>query len=400
MSMLTKAYIRTFQYIMMNGQKLLNYGVPMLIQGPHSITELPTIIKEMKINKILIVAGKTIARNGIMNDFLGALDAEGVDYEIFDGAEPNPSIENIEDTCNAFKNGNCQGIVAFGGGSSIDCAKVGAARITNPNITVEKMGGLLKVAKKIPPFFAIPTTAGTGSETTIAAVVTNKRDKHKYSVTDPKLLPIYAVLDPELTIGLPSQITAMTGMDALTHAIEAYTNKFGSKYAYKNAENAVKLIFDNLLTSYKNGDNIYAREKMLEASFFAGVAFTRNCVGYVHALGHALGGMYGIPHGQAMAVILPKVMRKFDKAAYKRLAKLANFVGVPGDSEKEKALNFIKKIEEMNQEMGIPKGFDCIKDEDIDKMTRFAVVEAIPLYPTPAVWDKKDFEEVYRNLKI
>lgn len=281
----------------------------------------------------------------------------------------------------------------------MDCAKAAAARVAHPNKTIAQLGGTLKVHKKVPPFFAVPTTAGTGSETTVAAVVTDPVTHHKYAVQDPCLVPKYAVLDPELTVGLPPHVTSTTGMDALTHAVEAYTNRFAPKYTDRLAEKAVKLIFDNLELCYKDGKNIEARSNMLLASFYAGAAFSRACVGNVHAIAHTLGGLYGTAHGLANAVILPYVLEDFGEAVYKKLARLAEIVGISGADDGEKARAFIKEIRRMNKDMNIPDKLDCIKTEDIPQMVEWAMAEANPIYPVPVIWNAEQFTKTIERLR-
>lgn len=283
----------------------------------------------------------------------------------------------------------------------MDCAKAIAAKNAHPHRKVASLQGILKVHKKIVPFWAIPTTAGTGSETTVAAVITEAKTKHKASISDPVLMPRTAVLDPELTKGLPPFITATTGMDALCHAVEAYTNwTYLTKLEKKLAKEAVRLIHDNLLKAYRDGSDLAARMNMQVAAFDAGRAFTRGCVGYVHAIGHTLGGLYGVPHGLAMSVILPHVLKAYGAAVYPHLAELADICGIGGADEKEKAEAFIAWIEEMNEQMGIPKGFDMIREKDIPQIIRWADAEANPLYPVPVVWERKDFDTLIRKLQI
>lgn len=281
----------------------------------------------------------------------------------------------------------------------MDCAKVTGARIVKPKKSVSQMAGLMKIRKELPPLYTVPTTAGTGSETTVAAVVTDSSTHLKYAVSDLCLIPKYAVLDPELTCGLPKNLTAITGMDALTHAVEAYTNKYSSKESRKYALDAVKLIFENLKKAYDNGKNIEVRENMLKASYYAGVAFTRSYVGYVHAIAHAVGGLYGVPHGMANAVILPVVLEAYGEAIYKNLAELADATSVPGKTQMEKAKNFILSIRKMNQSMEIPDKLDSIKKEDIPEIINRAMKEANPSYPVPVIWDKIQFEKVVESLK-
>ena len=254
---------------------------------------------------MMIVTDKGLTGLNLLDGLYEGLKADGIDYVVYDKTQPNPSIDNIEEVRKLYLDNGCQGFIAFGGGSPMDCAKGAAARVVCPNKTVQKMRGQLKIRKKLPPFFAVPTTAGTGSETTLAAVVTDTKTHEKYALNDPVLRPKYAVLDPELTVGLPPHITSTTGMDALTHAVEAYIGHSNTKDTSEKAEVATKLIFENLEEAYKNGKDLHAREQMLLASHYAGIAFTRAYVGNVHAIAHNLGGFYGVPHGLANAIILP-----------------------------------------------------------------------------------------------
>ena len=254
--------------------------------------------------------------------------------------------------------------------------------------------GLLKVRRLIPPLIAVPTTAGTGSETTIAAVVTGS-DHHKYAISDLCLIPRYAILDPVLTVGLPPHITAETGMDALTHAVEAYLSRFyNTKQTRLLAENAVVTIFTHLERAYRDGTSLPDRAAMLQASFDAGAAFTRASVGNVHAIAHTLGGLYGVSHGLANAVLLPLVLEDYGKAACPCLARLAALVGLKGESEESLAKAFIAEIRAMNTRMGIPDRFNCIRKEDIPLMATWAAQEANPVYPVPVIYDEARFARV------
>ena len=396
---LKKAYYRAFQKVMKIALYAFDWSEPELLEGPGAIKELPAFIKSKGINSVLIVTDKGLMNLHMLDSLFEKLDEVGVDYVVYDGTEPNPKINNIEDARQLYLDNGCEGIIAFGGGSSMDCAKAAGARVTNPNKSVRKMRGLLKIRHKLPPLFAVPTTAGTGSEVTVAAVVTDPETHEKNAINDPKLRPKYAVLDPELTVGLPPHITSTTGMDALTHAVEAYIGKSNTKSTEMYAEKAVKMIFENLEECYTNGKNIEAREQMLKASYYAGMAFTRAYVGYVHAIAHNLGGFYGVPHGLANAVILPYVLEYFGSTAHKRLAKLAVISGVKKDgSDADKANAFIEEIKEMNKRMNIPDKFDFIKEEDIPVIVKRALKEGNPLYPVPKIMDESDCEAVIRRL--
>ena len=281
----------------------------------------------------------------------------------------------------------------------MDAAKAAAARLARPERSLSRLAGLLKVRRRVPPLIAVPTTAGTGSETTIAAVITGS-DHHKYAVSDLCLIPRYAILDPTLSAGLPPHITAETGMDALTHAVEAYLSRFyNTGMTRALAESAVVTIFAHLERAYRDGVSLEDRAAMLQASFDAGAAFTRASVGNVHAIAHTLGGLYGTPHGLANAVLLPLVLEDYGAAAYPRLARLAWLVGLPGETKEARAKAFIAEIRAMNARMGIPDHFDTIREEDIPLMSKWASQEANPVYPVPVIYDEARFARVIERAR-
>lgn len=394
-------YCRAFQKTMKVAVNFLDWTPPEVLKGAGAIKELPALVKKQGVKNVLVVTDKGLMGLHLLDSLFEGLEKEGIKYSVFDGVQPNPTIYNVEDALKIYKDNNCEGFIAFGGGSPMDCAKVTAARVVRPKMSPSDMRGLLKIRKKLPPFFAVPTTAGTGSETTIAAVISNPDTHEKNAVNDPSLRPAFAVLDPELTVGLPPHITSTTGMDALTHAVEAYIGKSNTKQTEEDALIATKLVFENIETAYADGKNLEARENMLVASYHAGLAFTRAYVGYVHAIAHNLGGMYGIPHGLANAVILPYVLDYFGETAYKRLAELADVAGVsgPAQGDRDKAKRFIAAIRELNEKMGIPDKFDQIKDEDIPLIAERALKEGNPLYPVPKIMDIEDCKALIKKLQ-
>lgn len=398
---LNNAYCRVYQKTMKLAVNFLDWTPPKLLKGAGAVKELPKLIKSEGVNNVLVVTDKGLMSLHLLDSLFEGLEAEGIKYSVFDGVQPNPTIYNIEDALKIYKDNNCEGFIAFGGGSPMDCAKVTAARVVKPKQTPSQMRGVLKVLKKLPPFYAVPTTAGTGSECTIAAVISNPDTHEKNSIMDPVLRPKYAVLDPELTAGLPPHITSTTGMDALTHAVEAYIGKSNTKQTEEDALIATKLVFENIEKAYTNGKDLEARENMLVASYHAGLAFTRAYVGYVHAIAHNLGGMYNIPHGLANAVILPYVLDYFGESAYKRLAELADVAGVsgPAQGDRDKAKRFIAAIRELNEKMGIPDKFEQIKDEDIPLIAERALKEGNPLYPVPKIMDLEDCKALIKKLQ-
>ncbi len=391
-----KAWCRTYQGVFKILIPMLPYRKPELIEGVNSVNKLPAKIKELGYDSVLIVTDSVLKSLGLVDGLIDELKAEDIKVSLYDKTVPNPTIDNIEEALAMYKENGCQAIIAFGGGSPMDCAKGVGARVARPNKTIPQMKGLLKVIKKTPTLFAIPTTSGTGSETTLAAVVTNSETHEKYPINDFVLIPHYAVLDPTLTVGLPKHITSTTGMDALTHAVEAYIGHSTTKETREMAIKATKLIFENLTKAYDDGKNIEARDNMQHASFYAGVAFTVSYVGYVHAIAHTLGGFYHVPHGLANSIILPYVLDYYGESAYKKLSELADVVGIEGASEEEKAKKFIQAIRDMNKYINIPEKVSGIKEEDIPTMVKRALSEANPLYPVPKLMGKEEMTEMFK----
>ncbi|MDE7328864.1 MAG: iron-containing alcohol dehydrogenase [Clostridia bacterium] len=399
MNIFQKSWCRFYQKTIYAVSPFLPWRQPKLLDLKEGIKDLPKFIKDKGFKCALLVTDPMLINLGMPKPFVDACEEQGLKLAIFGDVVPNPTIDVVEKALQTYKDENCECIVALGGGSSMDCAKAVGARVACPKKPIAKMKGILKVRKKLPMLVAIPTTAGTGSETTLAAVISNAETHEKYSINDHALIPEYAVLDASLTLGLPKHITSTTGMDALTHAVEAYIGKSNTKQTKQMAEKAVKLIFDNILTAYENGSDFAARENMLKGSFYAGAAFTRAYVGYVHAIAHTLGGFYHTPHGLANSVILPVILDFYGASIYKKLAKLADIVGISGESDEQKAKAFIQKIKDMNKQMNIPEKFEgVIKEEDIPLMVERAYKEACPLYPVPKFMSKQQLADTYRSL--
>ncbi len=393
-------FCRIYQSIMYVASFFLPWRTPTILSGANSFSLLPETIKANGIKSVLIVTDKGLMSLNLLDPLFASLKKENISYSLFDEVVPNPTIENVENALKIYYKDNCEGIIAVGGGSPMDLAKAVGARVARPNKPLRKMGGVLKVMKKTPPLFAVPTTAGTGSETTLAAVITDGEKNYKYAINDPSLIPDVAVLDPLLTIKLPKSITATTGMDALCHAVEAYIGRANTKKTRESAKEAIVLIEENLKKAYDDGNDLKARENMQQASFLAGVAFTRAYVGYVHAIAHSLGGKYHIAHGLANAVIMPYVFEAYGKSAWEKFAELSDLIGISekSDSSEQKAKRFIEHIKDLNKSMNIPDGFSEIREEDIDEMATNAIREGNPLYPVPKVFAKDEFIAIYRKL--
>lgn len=395
MNTFEKIWCRTFQTVMKAASAVLPWREPEILHFGNGTRGIGAFVKKKSYKKVLVVTGPNVYKRGLADELVKGLEENGVPYALFNRVVNNPTIDNIEEAFALYKAEGCDAIIALGGGSPMDLAKVVGARAAKPRKPVKKMKGLLKIMKRIPDLYAIPTTAGSGSETTIAAVVSDSETHEKYPINDLSLIPRYAILDPRLTAALPPQTTATTGMDALTHAVEAYIGRSNTKKTRENAEKAVKLIFDNLLTAYEHGDDLTARAKMQEASYYAGVAFTRAYVGYVHALAHALGGFYGTPHGLANSVLLPVVLEYYGESAHEPLARLAEIVGIKGGDDAAKATKFIEAIKDMNAKMLIPATIDGIDPADVPEMAKRAAAEGNPLYPVPRLLGADELEKIY-----
>lgn len=394
-----KIYCRTFQKAFKLALPFLPYRKPEIVK---SVKLLPEIIRKKKCDSVLIITDAGVRGLGLTARLESALQEDGISYVIYDKTVANPTTDNVAEALDMYYEYDCNAIIGFGGGSSMDCAKAVGARVAKPRQSLSKMKGILKVHKKLPLLIAIPTTAGTGSETTLAAVITDAQTRHKYAINDFPLIPRYAVLDPKVTISLPPHITATTGMDALTHAVEAYIGNSTTPGTRKDALMAVELIFENLDLAYEDGTNIEARRNMLKASYYAGCAFTKSYVGYVHAVAHSLGGEYNVPHGLANAVILPFVLEAYGESIHKKLHRLAIAAKLADkDTPADEAADlFIDAIKDMKERFCIGDAIPQIREEDIPKLARYADKEANPLYPVPVLMDAKELEKFYFQLKM
>ena len=395
MNLIQHICCRAYQGIFRAALPFLPYREPEIL---HRCEELPDTLKQHKIKKILIVTDPGIVACGLMTKITSVLAKEKISYSVYDQTSANPTVRNVEEALALYQKEHCQALLAIGGGSAMDCAKALGARISCPKKTLGQLKGTLHVLHRIPLLIAVPTTAGTGSENTLAAVITDSEKKHKYVLNDFVLIPRYAILDAELTYSLPPHLTATTGMDALTHAVEAYIGRSTTKETREKALLAVKTIYQNIETAYHDGHNHAARDQMLNAAYLAGFAFSRSYVGYVHAVAHSLGGQYNIPHGLANAVLLPEVLESYGSCIHQKLHMLGCAAGVctEQDSIKAGAGKFIASIRTLNKNMGIPDFLSGIQERDIETMSVHAAKEANPLYPVPKLMTRKELETFYR----
>ena len=397
MFILKRILCRTFQLSFRAALPILPYREPRLLPSCDKIAEAFT---KHKPSAVLIVTTAGTEKRGLIAPIEAALKAEGIGYAIYNKTQPDPTVTNVEEALALYREHGCEALIAVGGGSVIDCAKGVGARVAYPKKSLNRLAGVMRVLRRIPTLIAVPTTAGTGSEVTLAAVITDDETHHKYAVMSFPLIPHYAVLDPVLTFTLPPHLTATTGMDALTHAVEAYIGRSTTKKTRRLALEATALIFGSIKAAYADGQNREARENMLRASYLAGVSFSMSYVGYVHAIAHSIGGRYGVAHGLANAVIMPYVLEAYGKSAHKKLHRLAVAAGVAteADSHAEGAEKFIAAIRAMNADMGIPETIPEVLGEDIPVLAAHAAKEGNPLYPVPKLMNADELMPIYRAI--
>lgn len=379
---------------------VIHWRHPALVSGAGSVGRIPFLLKSASLKHPMIVTDPYLEK-ALAPRLTALLDEAGIAYTVFSDVQPNPTVANCERCRDIYRQSGCDCFIGLGGGAPMDTAKAAACLLVRPHKTIPQMNGILRVWKRLPVLIAVPTTAGTGSETTIAAVIVDQKTHHKAAIMDPVLMPRYAVLDPELTVGMPPAVTASTGMDALVHALEAYFSRSNNtRETKKLAEDAVCLIFKYLERAYRDGNDLEARQQMQIAAYKAGFAFSRVGVGNVHAIAHTLGGLYNTPHGLANAVILPYVLRDYGPVVYKRLGRLAELTGIlTGGTDEDRANAFIEEVELMNQRMNIPESFDFIRDEDVEQMITWAMHEANPVYPVPQVFTREHFRQVIEQIR-
>ena len=379
--------------------KLMPDRIPVTFVGDDAVGELCRSIGYRGIRKVLVVSDAGLVGVGIVDRITEQLEAAGVDWALYAGVEPDPTFAQVEAGFRQYEAEGCDAVVALGGGSPMDASKMVAAMATNGG-KLAALEGKFKVKQPPAPLFAVPTTAGTGSEVTVAAVVSDTETHEKKFFLDPKLLPEMVALDAGLMTGLPAPMTAATGMDALTHAVEAFIAKTATAKTDGYAEIAVRLVFQHLPTAYRDGGDLDARKAMALAAYYAGLAFTRTSVGYVHAIAHNLGATYGTPHGLANAIALPLVLDFSKEAARPRLARLAEIIGVESGSETEKVQRFIAAVRELMESVGIGEQLEALKEEDIESLATRARAEAYLEYPVPRYMDQEECEALLRRMLV
>jgi alcohol dehydrogenase class IV len=377
--------------------QLLPISIPVTFAGEDATLELSRAIGRLGIQKVLIVTDKILVELGIVGQVAAKLEAAGVASVVYDGVEPNPTFDQIDAGRALLRSDTCGAVVAIGGGSPMDAAKVIAACGTNSK-DPRKLAGMMKIRKRPLPIFALPTTAGTGSEVTIVAVVSDTETHEKKQFIDPKLVPLMTALDPALMAGMPPHVTAATGVDALTHAVESFLSKTSNDQTETYIRMAIPLIFENLPRAFSNGDDLEARGAMAMASYYAGIAFTRTSVGYVHAIAHTFGARYNTPHGLANAITLPHILKFSAPAANERLAALAAMIGIEQGSAEQRADAFRAAVDELLRQLQIPTHLEDLQLKDIPSIAQQALAEGWANYPVPRYMEQAECEDILRAI--
>lgn len=392
-------YYKFMAFVVTWLMRLLPRNAPVVYKGLNSALVLCEQVSVLGFNKVIIVTDNFLGSSGILDGIKSKLTETGVEFTVFDGVLPDPAFDQVQAGEAQLRTENCQAVVAVGGGSVLDAAKMIAMLNTNPG-PLEKFDGIQKCKKPGLPVFAIPTTAGTGSEVTLAAVITDPVSHRKIPVVDSKMIPGYVALDAEIMKGMPPGITAATGMDALTHAVESYLSRASNESTEIPARAAVRLIFKYLVRAFQDGNDMEARDGMAVASFYAGVAFGKTSVGYVHGIAHQLGRVCGTPHGNANAMVLPEVLAAYGDCVHQRLADLARLVdiGEPGAGDAQLAGRFIQAIVDIRQQMELPLQPKGLQVQDIPGIIDEAITEAGGLYPVPRYMSENEIRAIVTGL--
>ena len=392
--------MRVYQRLLQGLALVLPFPQTRKLIGAGALRSLPEQLQGRRWQRPLLVTNQQLLHLQLPQPLVEELQRTGRPCRVFDQVADNPSIACVEAGLRAYREGRCNSLVAVGGGSVIDCAKAIGARAANPWMSCRAMEGLFRVVLPPPPLACIPTTAGSGSEASIAAVLTDHQRQRKLAIADLKLLPEITVIDPELMVGLPPAITAAGGLDALTHAVEAFIGRSGTPFSNRSAIEAIRTIARWLPRAYEHGDDLEARLQMALAAHAAGEAFTRTNVGYAHALAHALGCAYGIPHGLANALVLPSVLRFSQPACEAKLAALAHAAGLGRARTSDQSLAgcFIAWVEALNRRLGVPPCIAALRNSDIPRISASALREAHPAYPVPRLMQQSDCETLLQGL--
>ena len=383
----------------MSTYSLLNAG--RIVAGPDSIEQIAEIVKDYGASRVLIISDKGVARAGLIERPKALLEAAGIAVTILDDTPPEPEVEQANAVFSAAKNAGCDMVIGVGGGSAMDVAKLIAVLLNN-DVTLRELLNKAPIARRGLPTLMIPTTAGTGSETTPNSIVLVPEDELKVGIVSPKLMPDCVILDPKMTLGLPPAITASTGMDALCHAIECYTSKKGNPFSEMIALKAISLITRSIRRAFKTGTDIDARHDMLLGAMYGGMCIATSSTTAVHALAYPLGGKYRIAHGVSNAILLPFVMRFNAVGNEDKFRDVAVAMGLDVDPADSKAATgkFIEAIFELNRDLRIPSDLKRwnITAADLETLVEGAAKVTRLLDNNPRPMDKADIRAIYTQL--
>ena len=386
-------------FVLRTMNRLYTPEKPLTFSGKGAMIKLATLMVRSGSKRPLIVTDSFLLKSGMLDGLLDFLKQEGCEATVYDGIIPNPTLAVVEKGAEAIRSGRCDSVFAIGGGSAIDAAKVIAAAATSKK-PLDKLAGILKVDQPLLPFYVVATTSGTGSEVTTAAVISDTITHKKKFFVDPKYMPIAAAFDTDLLVSLPGPITAGTGMDALTHAIEAYTSRARTAETDRDAATAIRLIVEFLPVAYSNPGDEEAREMVALGSFLAGNAFTRTSLGYVHAISHQISAHYDTPHGLANAILLPRVLRFNEKSCAMRFAELERMLegNAASPLDPSQARQFIDRVDALAEAVGIPVNLDDLQPKDFASIAREALAEARFSYAVPKVMRKADVTKILQSV--
>ncbi|WP_201583887.1 iron-containing alcohol dehydrogenase [Psychrobacter jeotgali] len=376
---------------------------PMLFVGETACDELCDMLINEGATKVFIVTDAVLNKLGVPAKVTDYLEKNNISYHIFEGITPDPTFTVVEEGLQQSIDAGCDAVIAIGGGSVIDAAKMMAMAQGN-NCQPKQLIGLFKAKKSSLPLYCVPTTAGTGSEATLGAVVSNDRTHQKELSIDPKMVPLAAAIDPTIMQGMPAHITADTGVDVLTHALEAWMSANANAETDYYAASAAKTVMQYLPRAYADGSDLKAREEMGVAAHYGGIAFNKAGLGYVHAIAHQLGAYYGIAHGRANAIVLPYILDLNREASEKRLAKLAKKINLVdrnqvNSSDGELADYLIAKVRELLETVGIDPVVKGMQQSDFEAIAKAAAKEVSDTYAVPTYMPASGIKDILMRIK-
>ena len=383
---------------MYNVMQDFGFELPTKIEfGIGSIKKLKNELRDLNADNVLIVTDKGVLEAGIVDKIVRTIDDTNINYSVYDEVEPNPKDYNVEEGAEKAEEIGADALIGLGGGSSIDCAKSIGVLLSHQKNQIKNYEGKSTIKNRITPLITIPTTAGTGSEVTFSSVITDTKNDYKMTIKDPLIAPKLALMDPELTKTLPPEVTASTGVDALTHAIEGYTCNQAEPLSDAAALYSIELINEYLRTAYCEENNLKARSGMLLGSLLGGIAFSHSDVASVHAMAESLGGLYDAPHGVCNSVLLPYVMEYNMDYAKERYARIGKIMNAEFQTNEEGAKKAVQKVNKLTKDLNLPEFSEIGKREkNLEKLSKMAA-KNISTESNPRPMNQKDYLKVFKK---